>query len=116
MLLRIQFYSWILILTQYTYFKRHFHVSNFIIKTDLISFQLLKGLRVDKETEQIGMDKVKHGGAAYEMTRRKSVWDSFSKGKENTKQRRRVDSVKSGDATIIENGQAVKETEPVPAE
>ena len=79
---------------------------------------MLKGLRVDRETEQIGMDMAKHGGAAYEINRRRSVLDnfSFSRGKDSEKEQRRVDSGRSGEVTIIENGEAIEETRPVAVE
>ena len=42
--------------------------------------QLFKILRVSEETEKMGLDLKEHGGAAYEMhKRRSSVWDSFNK-------------------------------------
>ena len=63
---------------------------------------LLKLLRVSEETEKMGLDLKEHGGAAYEMTRRKSVRDSFSEEKKEKEERTRVDSTKLDDGG--ENG------------
>ena len=51
-----------------------------------------------------------HGGAAYEMNRRRSVWDSFNKDGKPTR-RSRKDSNKS-EGVVLENGSSIPE--PVP--
>ncbi|XP_063693862.1 uncharacterized protein LOC134825564 [Bolinopsis microptera] len=72
---------------------------------------LMKLLRVSEETEKMGLDIKEHGGAAYEMNARRSVWDSFSKDAKRTR-RSRKDSNSRSEGVVLENGTNIPE--PVP--